>query len=98
MRDILVVAIVIAGCIVALRRPWVGIMLWNWLSIMNPHRYTFGFANDAPLAAAAAICTLLGMLGTRERESPFKGGAAVALAFFMVIVTLSWLFGLGVAD
>ena len=60
MRDVIVLGIVLAGALAALRRPWIGVMLWTWLSIMNPHRYTYGFAFDAPVAAVAAICTVLG--------------------------------------
>ena len=51
-------------------------------------------AYDAPLAAAAAGGTLIGLMMTRDRDSPFKGGAAIALGIFMFWMTLSWLFGL----
>ena len=98
MRDILVVGIVLAMGIIALRRPWVGIMLWTWLSIMNPHRYTYGFAYSAPLAAFAAGTIVIGLVSTRERESPFKGAAAMFMLAFMLWVTLSWLFGLDPTD
>lgn len=73
MRDLLLVGIVVAGCLVALKRPWIGVLLWTWLSIMNPHRYTYGFAYSAPLAAAAVGATLLGLLFTKEKESPPRG-------------------------
>ena len=94
MRDIIVVSIVLVAALAALRRPWIGVMLWTWLSIMNPHRYTYGFAYDAPLAAIAAGATVFGLLTTRERELPFKGGAITAFALFIVWITLSWLFGI----
>lgn len=94
MRDILVIAIVVAGCLAALRHPWIGIMLWTWLSIMNPHRYTYGMAYDAPLALMAAVCVMAGLLMTKERESPFKGSAVTWLVLFMVWMTLSWLAGI----
>jgi len=94
MRDILVIAIVLAGCIASLRRPWIGIMLWTWLSIMNPHRYTYGMAYSAPLAAMAAASVLLGLLMSKERESPFKASPVTWMVVFMVWMTLSWLAGL----
>lgn len=59
LREITIVAIVIALALLALRRPWIGVMNWTWLSIMNPHRYTWGFAYNAPLAAMAAGSTLV---------------------------------------
>lgn len=97
MRDIVLIAIVLAGALAALRRPWIGIMLWTWLSIMNPHRYTYGVAYSAPLAAVAAVCVLLGLLMTKERESPFKGSPVTWMLLFMVWMTISWLAGLDVA-
>ena len=93
MRDILVISIVIAGCLASLRRPWIGIMLWTWLSIMNPHRYTYGMAFTAPLAAMAAASVLLGLLMTKDRESPFKANPVTWYVLFMVWMTLSWLAG-----
>jgi putative inorganic carbon (hco3(-)) transporter len=94
MRDILIVGIVLLAALISLRRPWIGVMLWTWLSIMNPHRYTYGFAYTAPLAALAAGVTLLGLLMTKERHSPFKGPAVIAFILFTFWVTLSWGFGL----
>lgn len=93
MRDLLVVGIVILGALAALRRPWVGVMLWTWLSIMNPHRFTYGFAYSAPLAAVAAVSLLLGLLMTSERYSPLEGAPVKFLLAFMVWITLSWQFG-----
>jgi putative inorganic carbon (hco3(-)) transporter len=93
VRDYLIIAIVAVCALLALRRPWVGVMLWTWLSLMNPHRMSWGPAYDAPLAAIAAAATLIGLVFTRERDSPMKGTPAVWLAAFVVWVTLSWQFG-----
>ena len=94
MRDLLVFAIVLAGCIATLKRPWIGVMLWTWLSIMNPHRYTYGFAYSAPLAAAAFGATVIGLLMTQERDSPFKGVPVIWFSTFVFWITLSWLVGI----
>ncbi len=94
MRDLLIISLTLVGSLMALRRPWIGIMLWTWLSIMNPHRYAYGMAVHAPLAAMAAISVLLGLLMTQERASPFKASPVAWLALFMVWISLSWLAGL----
>ena len=94
MRDFVIVAIVLLAAVLALRRPWIGVLSWTWLSIMNPHRFAYGFSYDAPLAAIAAGSTLVGLLATRERDSPFKGAPVVWLSLFIVWFTLSWLVGL----
>jgi probable O-glycosylation ligase (exosortase A-associated) len=94
MRDILIFGLVVVGAMAALRRAWIGVMLWTWLSIMNPHRYAWGWTYDAPLAAIAAGSTLLGALLARDKSSPFKSGSVVLLLMFMLWMTLSWAFGL----
>ncbi len=99
MRDVVVLALVAAGALAALRHPWLGVMLWTWVSIMNPHRMSWGVAYDAPVAQAAAIATLIGMLLTKDlRQSPFKGAPVAILALFCAWVTLSWGLGLDRAD
>lgn len=94
MRDAVIMLIVLAGALAALRRPWIGVMLWTWVSLLNPHRYAYGFAYNMPVAAIAAGATLLGLLLTQQRESPFKGAPAVLLLVFIGWITLSWLAGL----
>lgn len=86
MRDLLLLLIVVPGGFIALRHPFVGAMLWAWLSIMNPHRLTWGFMNDAPVALFVAVCTLIGLLATRERRSPFVGSPTVWL-----LVLILWM-------
>ncbi len=94
MRDFLIIAIVVVGCLAALRRPWIGALIWSWLSLMNPHRYAYGLAYDAPLSAAVAICTVVGVFATRDRVQPLDSAPARLLALFFVWITISWLAGL----
>ena len=99
MRDAIILSLVLLGGLQALRHPWVGVMLWTWISMMNPHRYSYGFAYEAPVAAFAAGCTVIGLLATRDaRRSPFLGPVVGVFAAFLVWITLSWLNGLDVAD
>lgn len=94
MRDILIVALVAAAALLALRHGWVGVVLWTWLSLMNPHRFAYGFAYTAPLAAVAALVTMIGLLTATDRTNPFKGPAVGVFVAFNVWLTLSWLMGL----
>jgi len=96
MRDILVMSIVMVAALLALKRPWIGVMLWTWLSIMNPHRFTYGFAYSAPVAAIAAAATMLGLLMTRERQSPFQGAPTYWFLALAIWITTSWLMGLNI--
>lgn len=72
MRDLIVSLIVFGSLPLILWRPWIGIIMWSWLGYMNPHRLTWGFAYDFPFAMLVAICTLAGLLFTKERRAiPF---------------------------
>lgn len=96
MRDIVVLALVGAGALTALRRPWIGVLLWTWLSIMNPHRLTYGAAYAAPVALIAALATVIGLIFSRERQSPFQGAPAWWLFALTLWITISWLMGIDI--
>jgi probable O-glycosylation ligase (exosortase A-associated) len=55
---------------VCLFRPWIGVLMWSWLAFMNPHRLTWGFAQDLPFAQLVALVTLLGFFFAGSRK-PF---------------------------
>ena len=97
MRDLVLFAILSAGCLLALRHPFVGAMAWTWYSIMNPHRLTWGFMYDAPFAQYIALCTLVGMLASREKRSPFIGPPMIwfALLTAWYCVTTAFAFNPG---
>ncbi len=68
MRDI-ALSIILFACIpVALARPFVGAVVFAWLSLMNPHRLTWGFAYDIPWAQMVAIATLIGLVFATDRQ------------------------------
>ena len=98
MRDVAIMSIVLMLAVVALRRPWIGVLLWVWVSLMNPHRFAFGFAHDAPVAMIAALATLIGFVATRDRESPFKGPGVTLFVIFTCWITLTWALGFDPAD
>lgn len=86
MRDLLLFAIVVPGGLIALRHPFVGAMLWTWISIMNPHRLAWGFMYDAPVAMFIGVCTLVGMLSSNEKRSPFIGAPVIWL-----VILIGWM-------
>jgi len=93
LRDIVLGIIILAAGLYALRRAWIGVLFWTWISTMNPHRYTWGFLFSAPVAAFAGGIALLGLVFTKERRSPFIGAPVVIFALFVIWMTLSWLMG-----
>ncbi|MBE2258383.1 MAG: putative O-glycosylation ligase, exosortase A system-associated [Candidatus Accumulibacter sp.] len=84
MRDLLILGIFSAVLPFAFLHPWIGVLLWTWLSIMNPHRLTFGFAHDAQFAAIAAGVVLISLVVTRDRlRMPWTPPVVVLLLFVL---------------
>lgn len=94
MRDFLVMSVIVPWAMVAIRHPWIGVLLWVWVSLMSPHRYTYGFAYSAPVAMLAAGVTLVGLLFTVQKRNPFKASPVVWFALLTLWITLSWQMGL----
>jgi probable O-glycosylation ligase (exosortase A-associated) len=68
MRDYALTALVFALLPVCLVRPWLGILAWYWIGLMNPHRLTWGFAYTMPFAMLVAGATLLGAVFAKDRR------------------------------
>ena len=58
MRDILITAVVFGILLKVFTHPHYGILLWAWLSYMNPHMLSWGFAYGFPFAFITAVVTL----------------------------------------
>lgn len=93
LRDIVLGIVILVAGLYALRRAWTGVLLWTWISVMNPHRYAWGALVNAPVAAFAGGIALLGLVFTKERRSPFIGAPVTIFALFVIWMTLSWLMG-----
>jgi probable O-glycosylation ligase (exosortase A-associated) len=91
MRDILVTLIVFGSLPFIFKRPHIGILMWVWISVMNPHTQSWGFANTFPFAAIVGGVTLVSLLFTREaKEYPFTPATRLLIAFvlWMNVTTL----------
>ena len=62
MRDILLTAFIVGLLPLAVKRPFVGLLMWVWISLMSPGRLTWGFAYALPFAQMAALAMFLGLL------------------------------------
>ena len=69
MRDIALTLIFFSFLPFVFARPYIGIYIWTWLSLMNPHRLTYGFAFTFPFAQITAIVTLISMLASKEPKA-----------------------------
>ena len=91
MRSTVVLLIVFLGSAWALAHPYVGVLLWTWVSNMNPHRLTWGVENF-PVAAVIAIATLIGIFITKDKKQFFITGPSAALILFMLWVCVTYPF------
>lgn len=94
MRDYLLTLVIFALVPVAFVRPWIGVLAWYWIGLMNPHRLTWGFAYTMPFAMLIAIATLAGALFARDRK-PLPADAEVwlmlaLLAYFAFTSFFAW--------
>lgn len=89
MRDIVLVLAFMAMLPIVIRHTWAGVLVWTWLSIMNPHRLTFGFAHDLPFAAVTAVLTLASLLWNRDKLKVPRDLTTLVLVLFMMWICLT---------
>jgi putative inorganic carbon (HCO3(-)) transporter len=92
MRDYLLFGFVFALLPAVLKYPAVGVLTFTWLSLMNPHRLTYGAAFNFPFAAIVACTTLASLLVARERVRLPITPVTIVLILFMVWMTLTGFF------
>jgi len=82
MRDIALTLIFFGFLYFVFARPYLGIYIWTWLSLMNPHRLTYGFAFGFPFAQITAIVVLLSMISSKEpKRIPWTRETGLMLIF-----------------
>lgn len=98
MRDFLIVLLVFGSVPFTLVRPQVGIIMWFWIGLMNPHRLAWGYAQQLRVALIVGIATLLGWLISSERKRPPNLFIMYALAALTLWVSLSAFFAIHPED
>lgn len=93
MRDIVVSLVVLTGVLYSLKKPYIGVLLWSWLSYMNPHRLCYGFAYSMPFAYITAIFTMFSLLFSKEdKKIPSGGGIRLLLILFLLWTAVTTVF------
>lgn len=95
MRDIALTILVAAMVPFILRSPSIGAYVWAWLSMMNPHRLTYGFASNFPFAYFIALLTLISFLFARKERKPFPVcNITVVYLLFVLWMSVTSLFAM----
>ena len=59
MRDLILGLLILGGVLYGMRAPWVAIIGWTWISMMNPHGLSWRL-NTAPVAQVFVISVVVG--------------------------------------
>ena len=86
LRDIVLTVLILGTVPFILRNPYWGVLVWNWLAFMSPHRLTWSFAYSAHFSLIIALPTLVSfIIHNRRKKIPWS--APVVL---MVLLT-AWI-------
>lgn len=98
MRDLTLTALIALLLAATLRHPVIGAYLYAWISLMNPHKLTYGFAFNLPFAQLAAITTLFMLLITRQRQALPRSAIIVVQVLFLIWMSVTSLSAYAPAD
>jgi probable O-glycosylation ligase (exosortase A-associated) len=89
MRDLYITLIVFGLLPAVIMRPYVGTLLWTWVSLMSPHRLSWGFSFDFPFVQVIALVSFIGIILSKEKKNlPLMAPTAMLILFtFWVCVT-----------
>lgn len=92
MRDIALILSLAFLVPLAVPFPLAGLFAWEWLSIMNPHRMAYGFAQEQPLVMVVALVTIVSWLMSKDRANLRMSTFLVLLVAFSLWISLTTLF------
>ena len=94
MRDYILTMFIFAMVPICVARPWIGILMWYWIGLMNPHRLTWDFAYTMPFAMAIGLATLFGAAFARDRKPiPWQRELvllAILFGYFCFTTLFAW--------
>lgn len=84
MRDIIITLLVFGSLPYIFKRPYLGAVMWIWISVMSPHTQGWGFARSFPFAAIIAAATVFSLVLSKEEKSlPNKAVTWTFIAFVL---------------
>lgn len=78
----------------AVTRPMIGVLAFDWISFMNPQQELYGVGNQLPWALLAALATLIGCLNRREPRRFPVTSTQILIMVFAGLITINSLFAL----
>ena len=94
MRDIVLFCFILGLLPLVLKRPFIGVLMFTWVSLMNPHRLTYGAAYAFPFEAIIVGVTLIGIVISKEKMRFPPTTCVLVLGALCLWMTLTTFFGL----
>ena len=82
IRDLVILAVILGSIPLCFFDPYIGVLMWSWISYFSPHRFGWQLAYNFPVAMAIALPTLGGILFTRRINRHFMTRESTLLLLF----------------
>lgn len=89
MRDAIIFLIIFGSIPFTLKRPMIGVLMFAWVSLMNPHRLTYGAAYEFPFAMILCAVALIGVVISKDAKKIPPTATVVVLGLFAAWMTLT---------
>ena len=89
MRDIIIVIGLFALIPLILKRPYIGVLAWTWIAILNPHREAYGFSSQLRPNLLIVLATLISFVLSSERKTWPGGMISITFIAFILWTTLT---------
>jgi len=89
LRDLAFIGALVALLPLAATRPFVGVLLWSWISFMNPHQEIWGISGQLPWAALVFCATVLGCFVAGEPRRLELNATTLLVIALMVCFTVT---------
>ena len=77
--------------LIFIKGPFVGILMWFWISLMAPQFIVYGFFSRFQYALIVGVATLLALLFSREPRLPPRDKTTTLLVLFLIWISItSW--------
>lgn len=97
MRNLVFIASMLPMLPLAAARPFVGVLLFSWISFMDPQDIIFGLAAELPWAHIVFAATIIGCFVAREPKRLPLDGTSWLIVLFMLCISLTSLVALAPA-
>jgi probable O-glycosylation ligase (exosortase A-associated) len=94
VRDLIITAVIFGSLPFIFWRPQIGVLMWVWISVMNPHRLAWGFAYNMNFVEIVALVTIASAILSKDIRRPPLCLITIAQAGFVVWVGVTTVYAL----